>query len=429
MATFAGGEHSAELIATDGAGNVTKKVWMINVDPKGSVGATEVKNTLEAVEVTDPLALPVAPTPEVIGELEREEGNDPGLEEVADEQFVSTGTAAEVKIDAGLDEAITIDAPEGDVEISSLGPQSAATSKVVEGAAAVLPNTAIGTDTIVRPKYNGALAFQSIREPSASETYSWEVTSLPGQTLQTSSGGQYASLYYEDGTQAMLIEAMPAADAVGHAVPTHLSVAGNVMTLTVEHKGSGVVYPVLAGPAFEVGTITVEVVIPPPPPSEPEKEMEPERVEFVEGSPIPEPTIPDPEAGASSARKTKHKDSEMTKCQTEVCLFGFWEKHFKERFLYNGTYHVPGSGQAWHDNGEKSWHDCSNYSDETPFSIELGDCKWIGNHALYGPGGHYICAQDIWYVHDHATTEFHAMTFHDFGDGYVGKHQNSACTP
>lgn len=121
----------------------------------------------------------------------------------------------------------------------------------------------------------------------------------------------------------------------------------------------------------------------------------------------------------------------MTKCRTEACFFGAWEMHFKERFLFNGTWHIPG-GQAWHDNGEKTWKDCSNYSDQEPFKVdhtEPEDCKWIGNHEPCSSAGHYMCAQDIWYINNHVSKDFHAMAFHDFGGGYVGKHQNSACTP
>lgn len=123
------------------------------------------------------------------------------------------------------------------------------------------------TDSAVRPKYNGFTAFQMIREAAAPETYSWEVDLEAGQTFK-SLGNQYAAVYFEDGTtEAMLITATPAHDAVGHEVPTRLTVTSeNILSLAVEHTKGSYVYPIVAGPAYEVGYVTAEATLPPPPP-------------------------------------------------------------------------------------------------------------------------------------------------------------------
>jgi hypothetical protein len=64
----------------------------------------------------------------------------------------------------------------------------------------------------------------------------------------------------------MMIRAESARDATGKAVPTSLAVvAPNIVELTVAHKGGGFIYPVSAGPAFEVGYSSVVVTVPPPP--------------------------------------------------------------------------------------------------------------------------------------------------------------------
>jgi hypothetical protein len=265
MATYKGGEHPAELIATDGAGNVAKKTWTINVDPSGAVSSAEATDTLEALEETEPEAEVVLPTEEAISKEEIANGNDPSLESKGT-HLVSEGIPVDVSISSQADRTVTVAGADTELEVSPMA-HVYAEPKVVEEVAAVSAAASGGTDSIVRPKYDGFTAFQAIREANAPETYSWEVGMEPGQTLKPAEDGQSATVYFGDGTtSAMLISAMPAHDAVGHEVPTHLSVSvGNIVTLTVEHHKSTYVYPVLAGPAFEVGYLTIEVYIPPPP--------------------------------------------------------------------------------------------------------------------------------------------------------------------
>jgi hypothetical protein len=50
-------------------------------------------------------------------------------------------------------------------------------------------------------------------------------------------------------------------------------------------------------------------------------------------------------------------------------------------------------------------------------------------HATPYGYGSYFCAQDEWHANDHATSEYHAMTFHNYGDGFAGRKQNSDCSP
>jgi hypothetical protein len=81
--------------------------------------------------------------------------------------------------------------------------------------------------------------------------------------------------YTEGGPVAFTIRALPASDAIGTTVPTHLSIsAPDIVVLTVEHRGPSpaggqFVYPVVDGTGWEGGyrTITVEMAEPVPPPS------------------------------------------------------------------------------------------------------------------------------------------------------------------
>ncbi len=420
LASYTGGAHPAEVIAIDGAGNIAKKVWTINVDPKGTITASEAAATIEAVEETEPETSYIAPTDELISAEEIAAGNNPGLEQTGS-QLTSTGVPTETLTTTNPSTGISIEAPEESIHIEPTGEtETAPTTVLKEEVAAVTSNTDPSVDTIVRPKYNGDMSFQMIRGSTSPETFSWEVELGSRLTL-----GQIDStdigVYHPDGSEAMLISAELAHDAIGKAVATTLTLeAPDVVTLTVKHRGvSGISYPVVSGASFEVGYEVVETYLPPPPEEE---------VEEVISQPAPVPVpAPDPEdeaTASASGRKPKLAEAAMRKCQTYVCAVGFWEAHLKEAFLFNGKEHVVG-GQAWHDN-TYSYHHCNDYSSTEPWSIAVNDCTWIGNHAHYGHG-HYMCAQEEFHANDHLSSEYHAMTFHNYGDGYAGQHQNSDC--
>jgi sugar lactone lactonase YvrE len=435
MAPYKGGAHTAEVIAIDGAGLVTKKAWTINVNPTGQISSAEAADVLEAVEATSPETVPIAPTAELIGAEERAEGNDPGL--VQNGSLISsTGTPASSSMTTEPGEGMVIETAGDDVEIAPVASPVAPPTEVVQEVAVVSAGN--GVDTIVRPKYNGLLAFQNIRKAEDPQTYSWEVSLSPGQTLKPIEGGTSAGVYFEDGTEMMLISAEPAHDATGKSVPTSLAVTGkNIVTLTVAHKSGQFVYPVVTGASYEVGYSTVEVITPPPPIQVEEEEAgvpvngESDggvTAEFWHNAPIPAPSSASLELlWTATPWKPLIAEWGFKKCQTYWCPIGFWEMHFKEAFFYNGREHVVG-GEAWHDSGARTFKTCNKYSSTEPWSLSVNSCKWIGNHAPYGHGS-YFCAQDEWHANNHVTSEYHAMTFHNYGDGYAGRKQNSDCSP
>jgi hypothetical protein len=424
MATYVGGAHSAEVVAIDGAGNVTKKTWTVNVDPKGAVSAAEAVDTIEAVEETSE-ATPIAPTDELIGLEERAEGNDPGLKE-AKGGFQSTGTPLESLIPSEPSEGVTLESSDGSIKVIEMGTVPGSPPSVASEVASVDPNTSTQVDSIVRPIYDGDQGFKVIRDVTAPTKYSWEVLLNAGQKLEQVDP-QDVAVFWGNGDRALLISAEKAHDATGKEVPTELTAEGSkVITLTVKHTSASFVYPVLAGPSFQSSYTEVIVWDPQLEQEEAEAKEAAERieVEYVPPVPVPVPD-PEPEAGISS-RRTQIAEAKMRKCQTYVCAVGFWEAHLEEAFLFNGTAHVTG-GQAWHDT-QYSYHHCNNYSATQPWSISLNECTWIGNHAhYYRENAHYMCAQSIFHANDNLSSEYHAMTFHNFGDGYAKSHQNSEC--
>jgi sugar lactone lactonase YvrE len=314
MSAYKGGSHSAELIATDGAGNARKRAWTINVDPAGQISAGEAESTLEALDATSPV--------NTVGEAKAEmayEGTTEGLawEEVGGE-YVASGSATPTGI--GSEGAFTVEvspppvsvaceneaessakeltgaeeealalaaACKGEsplgasqdlipVEVTPVGGSPTAQELAGEGSALVEPNTASSVDLVTRPLYDGAMTFAAIRDAAGSESFSWEVSLEPDQELKLVDS-QNASVDYTDGIHhAFSIIATPAHDAIGTTVPTELTVSGKVLTLKVKHHTASYVYPVVGGAGWEGGFQTYQVEMPPP------AEEEPGQVEVLE---------------------------------------------------------------------------------------------------------------------------------------------------
>ncbi len=264
MASYAGGSHPAEIVATDGAGNAFKDQWTINVDPEGHISTKEVEATLEAVEGTSEEA-PIAPNAELLEPEQMEFGDNPEFEQ-AGSKITSTGVPTLTTMSTNPAAGFTITNPYGETTITPVSTETSTTA-IVEGVAAVSANTRNQADAIIRPQYNGAQLFQAIRSDSSPETYSWTVHLFEGQTLQ-SVDATHAQVMYESGKRAFLITAEEAHDATGKEVPTSLEVSGDVLTLKVDFHAGSFVYPILAGAGWET-SYTVPVLI-----QGPENELE-----------------------------------------------------------------------------------------------------------------------------------------------------------
>lgn len=420
MALYDGGAHSAEVTATDGAGNTASSSWTINIDPSGLVSAGEATDTLEALEQTTD-AQPIASTSEIVDPSEVEEGNDPALQAAGSSELQSTGTAADSTISVDPSDGFSIDADQGAIAIEP--EQVAGTSTpaaITEEAAALSANTATAVDSIVRPTYSGITDFKAIRDASSPEEYSWTVELSEGQSLSLIDSKD-AAVYYEDGTEAMLITAQPAHSADGKEVSTSISISGSdIITLTVHHQVAGTVYPVLAGTGFEVGYTTVDVTIPPPP----EKEEEGFTIGPLSVSapmPVPAKGEYSDEATASYSGARFIKKFGISAC-APFGLCEVWEEHIRGFFFYNYL-------EAWYKREPVCTHSAA-----VLFSIENEFCNWIGgNHQPYGYGYH-ITAQTRFYAGVSAIVAekkgYHALTLRGFGSGHIYPHPtDKVCNP
>ena len=258
MAPYAGGSHSAELVASDGAGNSVVKRWTINVDPEGHISSAEAEDTLKAADLTSESSV-VASTSEVLELEQREGGDNPGLQETGSE-IHSTGVPDTTTMTTNPAEGFTIHSPEGQTTITPVVGEGTTSTTIAGGVAGVSGDTSHEADLVVRPEFNGVQTFQAIRSVESPETYSWQVHLAEGQSLRLANSTQ-AEVVYKDGTIAFLITAEAAHDATGTPVPTSLEVNGSVLTLWVHFHSGTFVYPVIAGQGWETSyrvPVTIE---------------------------------------------------------------------------------------------------------------------------------------------------------------------------
>jgi sugar lactone lactonase YvrE len=274
-ANYKGGAHEVAVIAEDGAGNWRKQAWTMNVDPQGAVPASEATDTLEAMEETVPPEeefLPVASTEEFLEPAVIEAGDNPHFH-WEEGTIVSSGVTVDTEFEPSS-EVLTIEGTEGPIELTP----AASTSQpaITEGAAAVIPATAIETDTVIRPEYNGAFMFTTVRGSNAPEDYGWHVNLNSGQNL-VQYDPQHIQVMSKTGAEAWLITATSARDATGQAVPTTISVVnGSDIVLHLPHRAQGYTYPISAGQSYLTGYATVVADLEIEPPSEAEEKAEAE---------------------------------------------------------------------------------------------------------------------------------------------------------
>lgn len=427
MASYKGGAHTAAIVATDGAGNVTTETWTVNVNPKGEVSAAEAINTLKAVDATSGTDV-VTPTSELIEPGELEEGNAPGLKQTGTE-LVSTSTGANTMMTTNPSGVVTIESGEGNIKVDPLSTIKSTTSEVTSGSSVAVAGGA-SVDTVVRPIYDGLMTYQEIRDATAPQTYSWEVSLLTGQTLKAVDA-QHVAIFNEDGTQALAIAAEPSHDATGKGVPTELSVSGKVLTLTVKHIGGGFVYPIVGGPSFHASYVEPVIYTPPPPPPAEEPKTEEEWNNLLNGqwpiiAKISAPQMVGcPGEGEACASSSGYiKTYGFTEC-IQLPLFGCanaYEQKIRGFFYFNFN-------EAWKSNRQPN---CETSGSAT-IVVEDEYCKWVGpDHQKYGAGYHITSQVKFRLVSQPKAVagNWKYITVRMFGSGNAYAHQTSAiCNP
>jgi hypothetical protein len=305
--SLSGGSHEVTVIAEDVAGNVSESHLRMNVDPNGTATVASVVRALKASEETG--------APITVGIPQEEaalEGSAAGLELVANNgEYEGKNTTVPLRIPGpasgpislrvfntklvgsctGSAEQSETTRPEAELcentpvggepvadelklQPTNLGSNATAWTSTGGTSAVLSANSHPEQDTLVRPLSDGAMVDTVSRGAQAPRQVTWNLTVSEGQKL-LSTDARHASLFDESEKVILGFVAEPAYDAVGHVVPTELSVVeGKKLSLEIQSP-EGVVFPVVAGLGYQGGTIkAVETG----PTSAGEREREVERV-------------------------------------------------------------------------------------------------------------------------------------------------------
>lgn len=201
----------------------------------------------------------------------------------------------------------------------------------------------------------------------------------------------------------MLISAEPAHDATGKAVPTTISVSGNIITLTVHYKQPGVSYPVMSGASFEVGYEWKEAILPSPPASAEDPEVDDGPWETYNPAQQTNPLTRLP-MSVRRPNLVEFSDDAPT-------VIGGQQKHHRPHAKYFSRsnednwwielygWFTTNNTSAWRDEG--SGYKCS--SDSNPVIYHnVRKVKWAGESPIYqGKGKHMLlwCTADIIFLY------------------------------
>lgn len=106
------------------------------------------------------------------------------------------------------------------------------------------------TDVILRPDPEGVETFHEIRSDASPESFSMRFTAPGGVTL--SRDPTTGAVRVTRGSDALATVSPPEAiDADGESVPVSISTAGDVLTMTVHHRGAGFAYPIQLDPTID----------------------------------------------------------------------------------------------------------------------------------------------------------------------------------
>src|ERR1700722_11229447 len=124
----------------------------------------------------------------------------------------------------------------------------------VDGASVLYANTQVDTDSLVKPTTDGFDADTLLRSVESPQQLFFRVGLPAGASLVRAKDGSGAVRVMDAGTAIAAILPPSAQDAAGTPVPLSMSVLGNTVTLTVDHRSAEYQYPIEVDPEFNLGS-------------------------------------------------------------------------------------------------------------------------------------------------------------------------------
>jgi streptogramin lyase len=138
--------------------------------------------------------------------------------------------------------------PRSGVTITPLDIAGAAQG-AIRGASVIYPNTAIDSDSLVKPTAGGVDVGTLLRSIRSPQSLYFHVGLPAGAAIRPIPHGQGAEI--TDGGRTLATIAPPtAADALGTAVPVAMSISGRTLIVSVRHRSGSYTYPIMVDPTF-----------------------------------------------------------------------------------------------------------------------------------------------------------------------------------
>ncbi len=119
---------------------------------------------------------------------------------------------------------------------------------VVNGASVLYANTATDQDTLVKPTTGGFEADTLLRSVASPEQLYFRVGLPQGASLVQVKEDPEAVAVMREGAPIAIVSQPSARDAAGRAVPTSMTVSGDTLVLTVDHRSAEYTYPLKVDP-------------------------------------------------------------------------------------------------------------------------------------------------------------------------------------
>lgn len=307
-ADYEPGPHTFQVTAADIAGNTRTEQFTVNSpEPAPLQCPTGPAPTVQNTPVgLDPMLalelfrnrLPEAFEPHDGLTLDDDLLLKPALDATDSAAFKGTGSFNEIAVDRQAADGATLETHTDFLPVcfapAQVGDKASSPTSPIAGTTSLYANASPGIDLAIRPALVGAESFMQVREPTASQEFSWNVGLQPGQQLQQLSDGSVAIVMPIEGPDDSTPETDPLApqpsiaerrqaikntqlqqqqaadvldralrtnpheiiavlprpwayDAQDRSVATSLTVSGSRLTMRIEHSPLSSTYPVVAG--------------------------------------------------------------------------------------------------------------------------------------------------------------------------------------
>jgi RHS repeat-associated protein len=160
--------------------------------------------------------------------------------------YAPSAAADAVRIPRRLDDGVTLAG--SDLTITPTASDTGSSGRI-DGGAVLYANTQIDADTLVKPVAQGVDLDAVLRSPQSPEQVSFRVADATDRAVLSAAAGGRVNVRVGASVVATVLPPS-ATDAAGTPVPVSMSVAGNLITLTIAHRSHDYQYPIEVDPTF-----------------------------------------------------------------------------------------------------------------------------------------------------------------------------------